>query len=221
MPTECPFCAGDHRALHSDTCPKRVKRKIIVTLMHDEGSDEPEDNGWKLYSFSRRHRSYKNPDSFFPPTIGFRSKLRAGTAFVLSYFEHSNCKWSLKNEGPQDPWDSVGVAGVLVWEGQPVKDLPKTYAERQNWARQFLETYTCWCNGEVYGYGVSEVVTLPCGHTETRDLDSCFGFYGNDVKYMVEQACEHLEPGDEITLEGSASGIADVGDFVAPTKKEP
>jgi hypothetical protein len=61
-----------------------------------------------------------------PSNPGLRSKLRTGLAFFASYYQHGRCVWFLPGEGPNCPWDSVRVAGLLVWE-QPVENLgPKT-----------------------------------------------------------------------------------------------
>lgn len=191
----------------------------IVTLMHDDSPTNPAtfDGAWKLYSFNRRHHSHADPETFFPngkPTIGFRRKLDTGLAFVLSYFEHGACQWSRQGTGPQCQWDNVKVAGVLVWEHTPKEMGAKSKEARAKDADSFLETYTSWCNGDVYGYAVSEVVTLPCGHTERRDLDSCFGFYGNDLTYFASEIKAALAGDTEIQFEGDAkemSGYLNLG----------
>lgn len=190
----------------------------IVTLHFDSDLDCPSDwdGQWMLYSFNRRHKSYRSPETFFPegaPTPEFQRQLDEGLAFVLSYFEHGNCVWSLQDTGPQCRWDNVDCAGILVWE-HPAKDMgAKTKEDRAKDATKFLEVYTAWCNGEGYGYSVEEIVTLPCGHTETRDLDSCFGFYGTDVEYMASQ-CKDAVAGDpEVEIRGEAKDLADHYDF--------
>jgi len=184
----------------------------IVTLMYDHGAESPADfdGTWTLHSFNRRHKSYAGPDQFFPdgkPTIGLRRKLDVGLAFVLSYFEHGPCRWSRHGTGPQCQWDNVDVAGVLIWEHAPKDMGAKSYADRAKDADQFLDTYTAWANGEVYGYAVSEVVTLPCGHTETRDLDSCFGYFGNDLEYMASLIRESINGDLEIEFRGEARDL--------------
>ncbi len=199
--------------------------KILHLLADDSSPDDPSefDGAWKLYSFNRRHRSYKDPQAFFPdgkPSIGLRRKLDVGTAFVLDYFEHGNCVWSISGGGPECAWDTSHGAGLLVWE-HPVKDMgAKTRDGREKDARLFLETYTCWCNGEVYGYSIDEVVTLPCGHTETRHVDSCFGFYGNDIAYMAEQVRAAIDGDQNVTIKGDAKHLADYHDFTSAPKKE-
>lgn len=189
----------------------------IVTLRYDSDLEDPcNEDGWKVYSFSHRHRSYRNPADFFPngkAGIGLRRKLAVGTAFILSYFEHGGCVWSLRGTGPRCQWDSVDVAGVLVWEGK-VADLgPKTYEDRAKDASAFLRVYTAWCNGEGYSYSVDNVKQLPCGHTETESVDSCGGFYGTDLDFMAEQVREAVGGDKQVQIRGEAKDLADFHDF--------
>jgi hypothetical protein len=195
----------------------------IVTLMNDISPENPCDDseGWKLYSFGRRHSNHRDPESFFPngkPSIGLRRKLAVGTAFLLSYFEHGNSVWSLQGDGPKDQWDSVHMAGLLVWEGK-AKDLGPP-EKREEYAEAFLEVYTCWCNGEVYGYSVEDVKTLPCGHKdEPTDVDSCFGFYGNDLEHMAEEVRAAVDGDPEVEIRGEASDLAGFRDFGQEKRK--
>lgn len=174
----------------------------IVKIFHDEDAESPMefDGSWTLYSFNRRHVNYKNPAAFFgdfgEPNDELKEKLNVGLAFILSYYEHGSCIWSRQGMGQQCQWDTVGVAGVLVWEHKP-DDLAKTIEERAKDADIFLATYTAWCNGEVYGYSVEEEVKKPCGHMEIEHGDSCYGFFGPDLAYMFDNIRDAL--GDDKT----------------------
>ena len=185
----------------------------IITLHHDDDPECPSLwGGWKLISFNRNHINYQNPNNFSPPSIGLRRQLQTGTCFTLSYSEHGCCQWTANNYGhiPKNGWDNVGLAGMLVWQGE-VKDLPKTYEEREGWADSFCESYTSWANGDVYGFEIEEWVTMPCGHKENRHIHSCYGFYS--VEHMVEEICTYIDPGDEVKIEGEADYIADAKSF--------
>jgi hypothetical protein len=182
----------------------------IVTLFYDCDVSSPSEwGGWKLWSFSYKHKNFHARQAFLtdegePADIGIRRRLDTGTAFLLSYYEHSLCRWSLRGEGPSCRWDSVRTAGILLWDGN-VRDLPRGYEARRESARDFCESYTAWANGEVYGYMVSEDVTLPCGHVEREILDTCGGYFSAgqlaaDVREVVR--------GDEINVNGDARDLA-------------
>lgn len=187
---------------------------VRVTISHDDDPMSPMegDGTWTVYSFNRRHVDYKDPESIGLaleldddglPVVrnpGLRRKLETGLAFFLSYYEHGACKWSLIDEGPSCRFDTARIAGILIWTHKPKEMGARTRADRAKDARLFLESYTAWCNGEVYGYGVDD----PEGDIE----DSCWGFYGNDTEYMLETiraAC-----GDRpVIFNGDAAWVGD------------
>lgn len=184
----------------------------ILTLVRDSDLQNPSefDGAWKLYSFSRRHRDHENPETFFPngkPTLAIRRKLEVGTAFLLSYYEHSGSLWSLQGEGPHCQWDTVDMAGILVWEHKPSDMGAKTREARAKDAQGFLDDYNDWANGYGYGYQIEEVVTLPCGHTETNEVDSCYGFYSNQIDYMFENIRDALAGETDVTVKGDAKDV--------------
>ena len=184
--------------------------KLLIKFWHDDQADSPcEEDGWKSYSFSTRHSNHASPynvgfeeddDGNDVPDKDLQAKLDAGLAFTLSYFEHGQCSWSLSGEGPQCRWDSVRFAGLLVWE-QDAGDLgPETYEEREKDARAFIERFTNWCNGEIYGYTIEAYSKCPhCGQDDELDaeivgfdLPSCGGYYGDDIDGMVIDMKDHI-----------------------------
>lgn len=174
--------------------------KVIVRIEHDEDCESPLEcddcEGWMFCSFSRRHRSFVDPSSLDMGSIGFRRKLACGTAFLCSYYEHGQCQWSLRGCGVSCPWDSVDVAGVLVWQGKP-KDLRDNAALRRESAAAFLESYTDWCNGACYWFSVVEVDD---DGDEIRVLDSCGGFIGEE--WVLETIRESLaDVGEDVEVE--------------------
>jgi hypothetical protein len=169
---------------------------LVVQVSHDDSPEDPnESDGWRLYSFSNRHGSFKDPDEFADDDE-LQAKLKIGLAFPLSYYEHGNCVWSLGGQGPSCRWDSVRHAGFLIWEQDEENLGATTLEERAKDASAFLERYTAWSNGEVYGF---EVVNGEAG---------CWGYYGNDLDYMFE--CIKDEVGDRpVKWTGSAAHLVD------------
>lgn len=174
--------------------------KYTVSIQHDPDCESPVEDccNWRLYSFSSRHRSFKHPEHFFDdnrkPKLWLRNKLRVGLAFLLSYFEHGDCVWSLRGTGPQCPWDSVDMAGVAVWEHKPGDIGAKTVADRAKDCANFLETYTSWCNGECYYYSIDS--------EDGSVSDCCGGFIGEDVARGVLESMPKDATDENTTVEG-------------------
>lgn len=177
--------------------------KLIIKLWHDDMPDNPCNmDGWKAYSFSRRHGNFKHPEDF-EEDEDLQRKLKVGLAFRLSYFEHGQCLWSLQNElppGANCPFDSTRFAGLLIWE-QDESDLgPETFEDRAKDARAFIERFTQWCNGEVYGYTVEAFRVCECCGQDVElsdeeaglDLPSVGGYYPDDIEGMVIDMKDHI-----------------------------
>jgi len=184
--------------------------KLVVKLWPDHMPEHPNEmDGWKAYSFSRRHGNYKHPtdigfieeDGTVEPDEDLKVKLDSGLAFLLSYYEHGNCLWALSGEAPRDRWDSVDFAGLLIWEHAEEDIGAKSYEDREKDARAFIERFTAWCNGHIYGFTIEAFSKCPtCDQHKELDqedvdgptLDSCGGYYGDDVKAMVENIREAI-----------------------------
>ena len=191
-----------------------TKIPLRVRIAHDDSPVCPmEDWGrqWKLYSFGRRHVHYKDPEALGLGDLneaglpkvrnpGLRSKLRAGLAFFLSYYEHGRSQWSLLDTGPQCRFDSVRLAGLLVWEHPPDDMGAKTREKRAANAKQFLDTYNAWANGDVYGYDIED--------PEGIVSDSCWGYFGNDTEYMLE-CIQQAAGGRPVFFTGGSAWIGD------------
>lgn len=164
----------------ADEFEEELGPKYTIEINQDPHIDPVNDYDgvWTPYSFSREFKNYRDPNDFFidgdpsKPQLWLRNKLRVGLAFYMSYYEHGLCRWSLAGEGSSCPWDSVGLAGVLVWEEPPSNMGAKTKEDRAKDARNFLEEYTEWCNGNCYWYTIKD--------RDGTTIDSCAGFVGND-----------------------------------------
>ncbi|WP_169979811.1 hypothetical protein [Tautonia rosea] len=178
-------------------------RTYRISVFPDSDAECPSEwEGWRLVSFSHRHRSYEAPERYckgldeagypLPAHIGLSRMLDTGTAFWLSYYEHGLCRWSLMGEGPYCRWDSTRVAGILLWE-RPPPELPSGYQPREADARRFLDIYTDWANGQVYGYDI-EILTscASCGSEQAGLVESCFGIYG--LETALSEAEAQLQP---------------------------
>lgn len=188
-------------------------RPVTITIEPDEDAENPCDwDGWKVFSFNSRHRrSYAHPEKLGLSTAlddhglpkitnpGLRRKVEVGLAHFLSYYEHGACMWSLLGGGPQCRWDSTRIAGLLVW-GQPPGNMGnKTREAREKDAAAFIETYTSWCNGSVYGYSIND----PEGEIEN---EGCWGFYDMDGMF---REIKDLVNDREVVFKGRAADLAE------------
>lgn len=105
-------------------------------------------------------------------------------------------------------WDS-GVAGFAyiskstintetMWKDS-LEDRQEGHTKYKTWyelAEALVEseitTLDHWVTGDVYGFQVYKKVHCDCcGHTELEDVDSCWGFYGSDIR--ANGMLDHIE----------------------------
>ena len=164
--------------------------KYHLTVRHDPDTHCPCEDGdgrWQIYSFSKRHNRFKNPEELIDEETGeikpeIKAKLESGLAFFLSYYEHGLCRWSLAGTGPQCQWDTVQKAGIAIWE-EPEENMgAKTYDDRAKDCKAELEEYTEWCNGNCYYYKITD--------KKGKEIGCCGGIIGGD--YLVDAIKEEL-----------------------------
>lgn len=168
-----------------------MARRLKLSIGYDRDAEDPcdMDCSFRLHSFRSDHKNFCDREKLPYSRIGLQSKLRHGTAFTLDYYEHGLCRWSLSGDGPQCRWDTSRNSGLLVWPGKP-SELRKTYEERRESAKAFLEEYTDWCNGLCYYFQLS---------TETDEpVDSCFGFIGDDS--LIDGLSDVLRADDTVVI---------------------
>lgn len=190
--------------------------KIVIKLEHDHDVDNPcTEDGWKVHSFSSNHGTFTEPselglDEDGEPDEALRAKIKSGLAFVLSYYEHGGCEWSLQGEGQKCRWDSVRLAGLMIWE-QDVDNLGAlSYEDREKDARENLNVFNQWCNGHTFWYSAVRVADCKsCGQEEeVEDLDSCGGFIGHE--HLFDHIREALDlEGETVEFRGEADYLAD------------
>lgn len=95
--------------------------------------------------------------------------------------DHSIVKYSVNSFN--DPWDSGKVGFIYVSHDAIKKEFGDISDETLNIAKKQLEgeveTYSHWANGEVYGF---KLLKIDEDDNEIEEIDSCYGFYGNNIK---------------------------------------
>lgn len=180
-----------------------------IHVSHDDDVENPLDCcGWTLHDFSRR-RGNADPNDFLRVDrhgdlrgvdLGWDSKLRHGTAFVLSCYQHGDVQWGLQGETWQCRWDTCNVAGILVCDDP--KEWPNREA-RERAARSALDAYTSWCNGDCWYFSIE---------VDGELVDGCVGYIGTE--WMMEEILnavmhEGLDPVDDFDdLEFDSDDVA-------------
>ena len=181
---------------------------VFVELVHDQDAMNPcdMDGMGHVWSFNRNHSNYLRDFEFPDTKDACRTKLYeqyGKDIVVLGYFEHGGSIWHVEDELPAGTegdyqWDGVSFAGIWEPDRTILDVIPKgkhTGKARRTWmlkqARACCETYTQWCNGEVYGYDI-EAFKQRMHSDDERAFDepddyrfddavyndSCFGYYG-------------------------------------------
>lgn len=187
-------------------------RNLKLEIGIDYDVDQPDSgyDGWRLVSFGRKHSGYEDPAKYVrafnqrtgevtPINIGLAKKLNVGLAFWLQYFEHGLGRWDSKGEGPQCSWDMAPLAGILLWTGKPGDIGVKTLEDRAEDARNFLESFNDWANGETFWFRLSD--------ESGEEIESIGGLIGDEA--VSEVIGEALRAGDNVMVEGDAAWLKD------------
>lgn len=101
----------------------------------------------------------------------------------LYLYDHSGITISCTPFG--DRWDSGQVGFIFATIETLLKEYGKIDQEvidkAINVLRGEVETYDMYLTGDVYGYKIYEVTTCDLGHEHKDDIDTCWGFYGQDA----------------------------------------
>ena len=150
-----------------------------IRVEQDQDCESPNEYSiGKVVSFSTRHSDFQHPDTIDEGDI----------LTLLSYSEHGRHQWRVAGDARPlgiDQWDDVGVAGVIVWNGEDDgrkwwDDRPDD--EKAEALRSIAEEYTAWGNGDCFGYILERSTECAsCGNVEWEDVDSCWGFIVADL----------------------------------------
>ena len=111
---------------------------------------------------------------------------KAKFAMPLYIYEHSGMSLKcFEDKIPKypynDQWDA-GCIGMVFTIEEKLKETGMIHMTKKEVIDQMkaeVETYSQWCNGECYGFVLSEwSMCDKCNQVEDKQIDSCFGFYG-------------------------------------------
>lgn len=157
---------------------------LRLRVEYDTCTDDPlaDDEFVTLDLFEDRHSRGIDRESILDDygnvKLSLRQKLRFGTAFVVSKYEHGGVSYWIYGQGgchQNDMWDTTSEAGIL-YLNLSRRDRRsrhyKTYESRLAAAKSVMETYTAWCNGDTYSCDLTT--------DDEESIDGCGGLIGHD-----------------------------------------
>lgn len=186
---------------------KRIENYLIRTF-YDESPESPRE--WsnlgtmvcfhKRYGLGDKHEynsnDYNGWDEMEKDII---KKENVGVILPLYLYDHSGI--TMNTTGFSCSWDSGQVGFIFISkekirEEYGIKRITKEWIEKiEGYLKGEVETYDQFLQGDIFGYRVYKVTECNLGCEHEEELDSCWGFYGEEscleeaesmVKYYID-----------------------------------
>jgi hypothetical protein len=171
---------------------KRIEN-YLIEVIQDESPESPRewDNLGTMICFHPRYNlgdkhDYRSRDYRFydEQTEDIKKKENACVMLPLYLYDHSGITMSTSSFGCRFDSGQVGwivVSKEKVRKEYNVKRINKELIEKVTKVLEGeVETYDQYLTGDVYGYRISKVTECELGHEHKEEVDSCWGFYGED-----------------------------------------
>ena len=166
------------------------KGNYITRTYQDESPDSPRswDNFGKMICFHNRYdlgdkHDYKSNDyqGWDELKEQIEKDNEVGVILPLYLYDHSGITISTSPFGCQ--WDSGQVGWIFCTKEEMDSNWIELSGQDKEERSEVLlkgevETYDQYLRGDVYGYRVFKTETCSHGHTHEEELDSCWGYYG-------------------------------------------
>ena len=193
---------------------ERIDNYLIRTY-YDDCPESPRswDNLGTMVCFHKRyslgdehdynHNDYNSWDEMEKDII---KKENVGVILPLYLYDHSGI--TMNTTGFSCNWDSGQVGFIFISKKKMLEEyggkiVTKKLKERvSEYLKGEVETYDQFLQGDIYGYKIFKVTECDHGHEHEEELDSCWGFYGEEncldeakgiVKYYIENKEELVE----------------------------
>jgi hypothetical protein len=195
---------------------KRIgKYKIEVIQDESPSSPREDDNLGTMVCFHGRYdlgdkHNYKSGDynGWDEMEKNIIKNENVGVILPLYLYDHSGI--TISTSPFSCNWDSGQIGFIFISKEKMLKEyggkiVTQTLKDKvEGYLKSEVETYDQYLTGDVYGYRVSEVKTCSEGHEHEEELDSCWGYYGQEncmlegvgiVDYLLEKGFvqEHNE----------------------------
>ena len=164
--------------------------KYKIEVIQDESPESPRtwDNLGTMVCFHNRYGLGDKHNYTFSGWDNVEKDIirneNVGVMLPLYLFDHSGI--TMNTTGFSCPWDSGKVGFIFISKEKMLKEyggkiVTQTLKDKvEGYLKSEVETYDQYLTGDVYGYRVSEVKTCSEGHEHEEELDSCWGYYGQE-----------------------------------------
>ena len=157
----------------------------------DPSSPREDDNLGTMVCFHGRYNlgdkhNYKSSDhnSWDEMEKNIIKNENVGVILPLYLYDHSGI--TMNTTGFDCRWDSGQVGFIFISKQKMLKEyggkiVTQTLKDKvEGYLKSEVETYDQFLRGEVYGYKIFKVDTCNKGHKHEEEVDSCWGYYGED-----------------------------------------
>lgn len=161
----------------------------VLMVVADEFPESPRewDNLGTMICFHRNYKlgdehNFSNPDD----CKDFLENEDIGVILPLFLYDHGGITMSVKPFSCQ--WDSGQVGWIYVTKEDIKKEFgdlsPETLSKVTNYLCGEVKVYDQFIQGDVYGFKLLSPHECGCDYCtcDGEEVDSCWGFYGHDVK---------------------------------------
>jgi len=171
---------------------KRIgKYKIEVIQDESPSSPREDDNLGTMVCFHGRYdlgdkHNYKSGDynGWDEMEKNIIKNENVGVILPLYLYDHSGI--TISTSPFSCNWDSGKIGFIFISKEKMLKEyggkiVTQTLKDKvTGYLKGEVETYDQYLTGDVYGYRVSEVTTCSEGHEHETEVDSCWGYYGQE-----------------------------------------
>lgn len=177
----------------------KISKERLLRVVQDDCSDSPRDwdNLGTMVCFHSRYNlgdkdhgiDFYDYYSWDELEKGICKKHDVAVILPLYMYDHSGITISTKHKYPyNDRWDAGRIGFIFISKEKvkkeySVKKMSKKLLERiKTYLEGEVETYDTYLRGDVYGFQLIQKETCDKGCEHEEIIDSCYGFYGNNLK---------------------------------------
>ena len=174
------------------TQSKQIEKYLIEIYPEDSPSSPREwDNLGTMVCFHRRYTlgdkhdySFRDYNSWDEMEKAIIKNENVGVILPLYLYDHSGI--TMNTTGFSCGWDSGQVGFIYISKEKILKEyggkiVTKKLKERvEGYLKSEVNTYDQYLTGDVYGYKVFKLETCDKGCEHREEIDSCWGYYGED-----------------------------------------